>query len=331
MSNSENTYAGLSKISAAQLFCMLMLSRISAEIVYPMNGMGYGGETLFALMIAELIRFLLALPVIIYSARGSSFYCSAYKKNKFIGIVSAMVAFLLLLGAAMKSLLHSAVFAQQGLLPEAAPILFTAIVGLFALYAVFMGAEALARSGTLFLIAAAIITVAVMLADIPYMKWSAMSLPSGQYEGLLEDVIERLLRGGDYLIFAALLPYVSRRGREQKKGLSACSAVLFFALFSTLAGILLSGFYCLTLREFYGLTNYPFTAAASLSDIALFKRLDSIGAAVWTLCAAFRTGLMLFAAWSVWNEFIRALKSGKKLLPYKLLPGHITYTEKERT
>lgn len=293
----------LPQISAAQLFCMLMLSRLSAEIAFPLSGTGYGGETLIALVIAEVIRFLLALPLIIYSAKGNNFYRAAYKKNKFIGWASAVIAFLLLAGAAIKSLFHTAVFAQRSLLPKGSPIVLALIVAGFALYAAIMGAEALARSGTLFLVAAAIVTAAVMLADIPYMKFEAMDFPRSQYSGLIGDIIERLLRGGDYLIFAALLPFVAPK--KEKRKLNACGASLFFALFSTLAGVLLCAFYCLTLREFYGMTEYPFYAAASLSDIALLKRLDGFGAALWALCAAFRTGLMLFAAWSVLTEPIK--------------------------
>ncbi len=297
-----NTERKPPQISAAQLFCMLMLSRLSAEIAFPLSGTGYGGETLLALVIAEVIRFLLALPLIIYSAKGNNFYRAAYRKNKFIGWASAGIAFLLLAGAGVKSLFHTAVFAQRCLLPKGSPVVLTLIVAGFAVYAAVMGAEALARSGTLFLVAAAIITAAVMLADIPYMKFEAMDFSQSQYGGLIDDIIERLLRGGDYLIFAALLPFVA--SKKEKRRLNACGASLFFALFSTLAGVLLCAFYCLTLREFYGMTEYPFFAAASLSDIALLKRLDGGGAALWTLCAAFRTGLMLFAAWSVISQLV---------------------------
>lgn len=292
-----NTEKKLPQISAAQLFCMLMLSRLSAEIAFPLSGTGYGGETLLALVIAEVIRFLLALPLIIYSAKGNNFYRAAYKKNKFIGWASAVTALLLLAGAVIKSLFHTAVFAQRCLLPKCSPAVLTLIAAGFAVYAAVMGAEALARSGAIFLAAAAIVTAAVMLADIPYMRFEAMDFSRSQYGGLTDDIIERLLRGGDYLVFAALLPFVAPK--KEKRRLNACGASLFFALFSTLAGVLLCAFYCLTLREFYGMTEYPFFAAASLSDIALLKRLDGGGAALWTLCAAFRTGLLLFAAWSV--------------------------------
>lgn len=303
----------LPQISAAQLFCMLLLSRLSAEIAFPLSGTGYGGETLMALVIAEVIRFLLALPLIIYSAKGNNFYRSACRKNKFIGWASAVIAFLLLAGAAVKSLFHTAVFAQRSLLPNGSPVVLTLIVAGFALYAAIMGAEALARSGTFFLVAAAIITAAVMLADIPYMKFEAMDFSRSQYNGLIKDIIERLLRGGDYLVFAALLPFVAPK--KEKRRLNACGASLFFALFSTLAGVLLCAFYCLTLREFYGMTEYPFFAAASLSDIALLKRLDGGGAALWTLCAAYRTALMLFSAWNILMEPIGAVRGNTAFMP----------------
>ena len=307
-----NTERKLPQISAAQLFCMLMLSRLSAETVYPLSGTGYGGETLLALVIAEVIRFLLALPLIIYSAKGNNFYRSAYRKNKFIGWSSAVIAFLLLAGAAVKSLFHTVVFAQRGLLPKGSPVVLTLIVAGFALYAAIMGVEALARSGTLFLVAATIITAAVMLADIPYMKFAEMDFSRSQYSGLIGDIVERLLRGGDYLIFAALLPYVAPK--KEKRSMNACAASLFFALFSALAGLLLCAFYCLTLREFYGMTEYPFFAAASLSDIALLKRLDGIGTALWALGAAFRTALMLFAAWNVITEPILTARGGTSVI-----------------
>ncbi|MGN1119509.1 MAG: hypothetical protein ACI4Q4_04070, partial [Oscillospiraceae bacterium] len=71
------------KISAPQLFCLLMLSRLSAEIVYPRCGAGYGGETMLAIIIAELVRFVLGLPVIIYTFKGEFFYRAVWRKNKF--------------------------------------------------------------------------------------------------------------------------------------------------------------------------------------------------------------------------------------------------------
>ena len=68
----------------------------------------------------------------------------------------------------------------------------------------------------------------------------------------------------------------------------------------------------LILREMDPLAEYPVIASASLADIALFKRLDGLCAAVWELCAAFRTGLMLLAAVCVMISVVRAAREKKQ-------------------
>ncbi len=302
MANITNTFF-FNKISPQQLFCLLLLSRISAEIIYPVSRESIGGEAMTALLIAELIRFVLALPVIIFSLRTKrdtpEFYGAAYSKNKFLGWITTVFAALLLVAAGARTLLAVTSFAQRSLLPKFSAIIICIIAAAFSVYAAFMGVEAIARAGVLFLAAAAIVTVAVVFADIPYMRVEGIA---AEYGGLVSDVIKRLFGGGAYLIFAALLPFVN--GKKHAAGKS----VLFFALFAALVGALLCGFFTLTLREFYGLSEYPFTAAASLSDIALFKRLDGGGAAIWSLCAVLRAGIMFFSAWSVIMELVRALK-----------------------
>ena len=299
MNYSEN----LPRISAAQLFCLLMLSRISAEIVYPRLGAGYGGETMLAILVAELVRFVLGLPVIIYSFKGAGFYRAIWRKNRFFGWASAVGAALLLLGAAVRTLCSVSEFAGRNLLLGAPTYIMIAFTLVFAVYAACMGIEALARSGVLFLVVAAAITLLVMLADIPYMRFDGIMPPQrAEYAQFFEDVFERILRGGDYLIFAVLLPYV------KTTKVSSGQTIMFFALFSALAAVLLCGFYCVTLRELYGLVEFPFSAAASLSDIALFKRLDGVGGAIWTLCAAFRTALLLWCAWNAITELLRERK-----------------------
>ena len=284
------------KISPQQLFCILLLSELSAEIVYPRSSTGVGGEGIIAMLIAELIRFVLALPVIIYSFRGSAFYAAAYRKNRFFGWVAAIFAALLLVGAACRTLFYSAEFTQQCIIAGISSAVIFVISAAFAVYSAYMGAEALARAGVLFLAAAGIITVVIMLADIPYMNFSEIRHYRDAYDNLFGDIVKRVLHGGDYLIFAALLPYV-----RTEKG-SAGKTALFFSLFSTLGSILLFVFGLAALRYLYGYTEYPFAAAASLSDISLFKRLDGIGCAIWSLCASFRAGMMFFGAYAVIKE-----------------------------
>lgn len=293
-------------ISAPQLFCILFLCRLSAEIVYPRTvsgttrASGTAGEAALALVAAELARFALALPVIIYSFKGTNIHRAVYKKNKFFGWCSATLAALLLGGAALRTLLGSAQLAVKNLLNGGTSWVVFAVSAAFAVYAAVMGAEALARSGAIFLIAAALVTVTVILADIPYMQTDGLTA-RGDFSALPGDIAERVLRGGEYLIFAALLPYVGK-----KKSSSAGLTALSFAAFSLLGCLAVCLTSCLVLREMYGLCEYPHIAAASLADIAFFKRLDGASAAVWTLCAAFRSGALLFSAGSALAEVRRA-------------------------
>lgn len=297
------------KISASQLFCMLLVSRLSTEIVYPRTASGTALEAVIALVVSEVIRFLLALPLIIYSFGGSNVHRSVYDRNKVFGWLGAVFSALLLVGAALKTMLDLSQFAVKNLLPGGVIWIVFALAAIFAVYSAFMGTEALARSGAVFLIAAAAITLTVMLADIPFINARSFDsfLNYGGGSSLLGDIIERVMRGGDYLIFAAMLPYVS----YNRQGTLGRTAIMF-GVFSTLAALLICSVNCLVLREMYGQTEYPFMAAASLSDISLFKRLDGFAAAIWGLCAAFRSGVLLLSAENAVIEVYRAGHSSNK-------------------
>lgn len=297
------------KISASQLFCVLMLSRLSAEIVYPRSALGTPLEAIIAAAISEVLRFVVALPVIVYSFKGANFHRAVYRKNRALGWLGAVFAGLLLLAAALRTLINVSQFAVKNLLPGGAMwVVFALGVG-FAVYSVVMGTEALARSGAIFLVAAALVTIAVMLGNIPYITGRSVESFSslGDWTNLVGDVIERAMRGGEYLIFAAMLPYVAYN-RNSKLG----RTVLLFTLFSAIAAVGITLMNCLVLREMYGLCEFPFLAAASLSDISLFKRLDGFAAAVWSLGAVFRSGVMALAAVNVVSEVYRAAHSAPK-------------------
>ncbi len=294
------------KISAAQLFCILLLMRISAEFVYPTSG-GLGGTGLAAALTAEVIRFVVALPVLIYSFKGRAFYYAIWRRNRFWGWASATGAAALLGGFTARTVIYSADFAQRILLTNTPKILLALLLVGFAVYAAVRGAEAIARAGTLFLAAAAVITLLVILADIPYMQFDR-ELPDWTTGLFITDLIERLTRSGEYLVFAALLPYVRESGNA-KSGTRSGAAGLWYALGGVLSAVLLCVFFGAVLGEYQSMTEYPLAAAASLSDIVLFKRLDGIASAVWLLAAAFRCGVMLFSLVSILGECRRKEES----------------------
>ncbi|MCH5195566.1 MAG: GerAB/ArcD/ProY family transporter [Oscillospiraceae bacterium] len=277
------------KISAGQLFCALIMSRIAIEVISP-NSSTAPKEAILSIIITELIRFLLALPLIVFSFKHDNFHRHLYNKNKFLGWTSAAFGALLLIGAAVKTLFHTIGFAEKNLLIGTSSWIIFAAAAIFAVYAAFMGIEAAARSGALFLAAAGIITVIVFVADIPYFRTSEIWNVSDNGT-LLSDVITRFLNGGEYLLFAAFLPYINKKHTD-----SSGKTAMYFMLFSIVIPTVMCILNFLVLREFYGLTEYPSAASASLSDISLFKRLDGIFSAIWAMCAALRCGLFLLSA-----------------------------------
>lgn len=293
------------KISAAQLFCILLLMRVSAELVYPSRG-GFGGTGLAAALTAEIARFLIALPVLIYACKGSGFYAAAWRKNRFLGWVTALGAALLLAWFVARTAVYAAGFVHRNMLLKTPEFLIIVLLAGFAAYAAVKGGEALARAGVLFLWAAGIVTVLLILADIPYMEFDR-ELPEWSTALFITDVIERFCRSGEYLVFAALLPYVRVETRSDRRKLGA--AGFCFAG----AAVLCSGLFCVffgaVLGEYYSMSEYPIAAAGSLADIILFKRLDGAACAVWSLAAAFRMGVMAFAAISVVGEVAKCRDS----------------------
>lgn len=295
----------LPKISAAQLFCIMLLSRLTMDVIAPPPVPESPAEALCVIAVTEMVRLAVASPLIFYSFRRDNIHRSIYRKNRFLGWVSAIFACILLVGAAAKTLFHGTDFAYKNLLVGGVAWAVLAAAGAFAIYLVYAGVEAAARAGVLFLLAAAIITAVVFLADIPYMQISPMWTKSG-FGTFFKDVLRCFSNGGEYLVFAALLPYVN-----SEKSSSAGNSVLWFALVSTVASAGMCAVNYLVLREMYPLAEYPFIASASLADIALFKRLDGLSGAVWELCAAFRTGLMLLAAVCVITTVVRAARERK--------------------
>ncbi|MGN1340670.1 MAG: hypothetical protein ACI4WS_10290 [Oscillospiraceae bacterium] len=290
------------KISAPQLFCILLLIRVSAELVYPSES-GFGGTGLAAALTAEVLRFLIALPVLVYSFRGREFYAAIWRKHRFWGWVSAAGAALLLAGAAVRTLIYGAEFVQRTMLNRTSGLLIAALLAGFGAYAALKGCEALARAGVLFLAAAGAVTLLAIAADIPEMH-RIRDLPDWSVGLFVGDVIERFLRGGEYLVFAALLPYVRTDGRNRAETRSGAAGMLF-AVASAVIAAGLCVFYGAVLGEYSTMTDYPIAAASSLADIVLFKRLDGAVCALWALGAALRVGVMAFSAFAIIRELTR--------------------------
>lgn len=275
---------------------------------------GFGGSGLAAALTAEAVRFLIALPVLIYACKGGGFYAAVWRKNRFLGWVAAVGAALLLAGFVVRTAVYASGFVRRNMLLKTPQLLIALLMAAFAVYAAVKGGEALARAGVLFLWAAGIVTVLLILADIPYMDFGR-ELPEWSTALFLTDVVERFCRSGEYLVFAALLPYVRSSNSADRKKLGA--AGFCFAAAGAVCSALFCVFFGAVLGEYYSMADYPIAAAGSLADVVLFKRLDGAACAVWSMASAFRMGVMLFAAWSVIGEVLKCSRGASQPAPGK--------------
>lgn len=78
----------------------------------------------------------------------------------------------------------------------------------------------------------------LILADIPYMDFGR-ELPQWSTSLFLTDVVERFCRSGEYLVFAALLPYVRNSNSVDRKKLGAMRISALAA-----AGAVCSALFC---------------------------------------------------------------------------------------
>lgn len=94
----------------------------------------------------------------------------------------------------------------------------------------------------------------LILADIPYMDFGR-ELPQWSTSLFLTDVVERFCRSGEYLVFAALLPYVRNSNSVDRKKLGA--AGFCFAAAGAVCSALFCVFFGAVLGEYYSMADYP--------------------------------------------------------------------------
>ncbi len=300
-------------ISTSQLLCLLLLSRISAEIVYPTVG-GYDITTLVSAAVAEALRFTVALPFILYSIRGNDMYAAITRKSRIAGWIFAAAAAFLISFAAARCALFSAEYAQRTVLSGMSGGVITILIGVFAVYCATRGAEGIARGGVLILAGAALLTLIIALSTLQHIR--PPELGTKPYsKDLISQVYERMMRGGEYLMFAALLPCT----RRKKGSIAPAGTAVIFALSSLCIVVLINLFSMAVLGEFFGIADNPLTDIAQLSDIVLFKRLDGFAGALWSVAAAIRCGAFLFSAYA----FFRSVTTARKGASYeKITDSH---------
>ncbi|WP_255883547.1 MULTISPECIES: GerAB/ArcD/ProY family transporter [unclassified Ruminococcus] len=269
------------KISASQLFCLLLLSRgVLSVACGAFSGSGDIGSAALSAVIALIISILLSIPVLYLSKSGTE-----PLQNGAGRVISGIYALYFFYSVCITMTMFTVLRAETtGLRISiiAVPLIMTAA----ALYGSYKGIEAIARCGALILFA--VVAAFVLLCLSLLSKSDILNLPPvGSYK--LSDIITNtvIMVGEQSCIPAIIFIYTHVKGNV-KKSVVLWLIVLFVCIFA------LSLFISSVLGD-YALTQFfPVYSWARLSSFGVLQRLDSLFLAVWTAGVFVRLALLFW-------------------------------------
>lgn len=273
------------KIGWGQLGIVLALSRIFSEAAnFPSDDINYGMQRFTVIVLSYLLLLIVLVPLVLMARRYPEIFTL---RDKWGG---AVVSVYLVLGA-VSTFTRLQFYSASTIFDAAPPWLIIIFVSVVCLYGLFKGTPAVLRTGV---IAAAgfvvlLITVIIGISDdinLNYLYPALVDKP----RTLFGDVMAEFSKNAEGVIFAAVLPSVREKAER----------ALYISIPVSLSVLLLMTFlYNTVLGEYLDVTNFPFYALASLSDISVLQRLDGIDVVVWIMGAVIKLSLLMLSVFHI--------------------------------
>ncbi len=272
------------KIGWGQLGIVLTLSRIFSEAAnFPSDDINYGMQRFTVILLSYLLLGAALIPAFIMAKKYPAFSLS----EKWAGGV--VIIYLIL--AAVSTSTRLQFYASSTIFDAAPPWLLIIFVAIVCLYGIFKGTTAVLRTGVI--VAAGfvvlLITVVIGISDditLSYLYPAFIDNP----RSLWGDVLAEFSKNAEGVFFISLCSQV--REKAVKSLLISIPASLLVMLFMTFL-------YNTVLGEYLDVTNFPFYALASLSDISVLQRLDGIDVVVWIMSAVIKLSLAMLSVFNV--------------------------------
>ncbi len=279
------------KISSAQFFVMMFVSRVVVTIA--LNANFLGGENMLesavSYLLAIALSFLLAWPVWVLDKRypgmsvGDAAQAAWGRIGKLVPIFYILY-FILINGGAL-GLFH--IFLLDTVNPDfSAALTVAAILGV-ALYGAFRGVETVARCASCVFVI--MLAGAALVFGIAAFRFDPANLEPMFYRGAsqtIRSVLLFLARTSIFADMAVLLPMV--RG-DRKKGFIGWAAGT--AAFICLLLLLLQG----CLGRYGGTQNFPVFTLSSLTEIRSMQRLDAVFIGLWMMGLTIKLACDIYA------------------------------------
>ncbi len=280
----------IQKVSTAQFFSLLMLSRLLSTLTFmPVFDMNVNNSDYFpAIIIGSLILIVLLFPLffIFKNSNSKGIIGMAYEVSPRISKTVCILYVLFFLFDAFSTLLRLELFVASAVFPDNDTTLFMLLTLAAVCYCATRGIEALGRAGSVCL-AILIVSFAFVLAAM-CKRVDINNLSPVFYEGakpVLTVAWSVVIRTTEPVAIAVMLPKIS--GNVNK------SIVLWTAFFSVFVSVLF--FFLFTTSGNSALLNmFPIHSMAVLSEFGLIERLDGLLTGVWIISAFIKIAFVIF-------------------------------------
>ena len=273
------------KIGWGQLGIVLTLSRIFSEAAnFPSDDINYGMQRFTVIVLSYLLLIVVLIPVFLLVRREGAVFSLSDKW-------AAGIVILYLILAAVSTCTRLQFYASSTIFDAAPPWLIIISVAAVCLYGIFKGLPAVLRTGVIvgagFLVL--LLTVIIGISDDITLSYLYPALIDDPYS-LTADVLSEFSKNAEGVLFAVLCLQVRQKAIKS----------LFISIpLSLFAMLLMTFLYNTVLGEYLDVTNFPFYALSSLSDISVLQRLDGIDVVMWIMSAVIKVSLLMLSVFTI--------------------------------
>ncbi len=281
------------KISAPQLFIMLLISRLIVNITYSTYVINTNDmwEQIISCAVSFIITLIMVMPVYYLNKqyKYTSVLDRSYKSFKKFGSLLVICYAIYFLWVLCYSLSLFNLFVTDLMNPQISAVALSVAVIISSVYGAYKGVEAIARTSSLvfiFIIAVAIILIVSLFGQVE----------SKNYTPLLQDGVRPIADGVIFMIsknscipvMAILLSKTNATHRQIKKGMFFWS--FFVYGFSALIIYVTVG----VLGQYLTTQLFPVYTVASVAQIGVLQRLDAVFLGVWTAGLFIKASLFIY-------------------------------------
>ncbi len=287
----------LPKISAAQLFVMLITSRMFSMFTYKPQKYNIGFYTAaLAILVSVFINILIFVPTLslLKKYEGRNVSDCVYMQHKNAARIYSLFMLLTCLFLSIECLTQFEIFMASTIYMTASPIFFVIPMALVCAYICRLGVESMARMASYVFGGLLLSLVAIAVAAFP--KINTVWLEPLGYDsaaGFWEFVVDNVFHTTEIIPFMILASYTKGNIRKGTIWFGVTIGVLFE---------LISFFTITALGKYRETVLFPFYTVAAMAETSLTERFNAAFITLWVFMAVVKLCVYMLVAAKTMRE-----------------------------